>query len=143
MQERQTPARDIGDYNAYSKDLGWNDELLVGASESEPEAQLESLLRDAELESKPGDQDAKLGEHEVVEETAGKKQKQKVEKPMPRVTEADRVGDFQSLNRALTRTLYLLVKGQGTKARWGFPSSFVEVKETLNTVGQTEFEMTG
>lgn len=135
MKERQTPARDIGNYNAYSKDLGWNDELLVGASESEPEAQIEALVRDAEAE-------VKAGEIEEVEETAGKKQKQKVERPMPRVTEADRAGDFQNLNRALTRTLYLVVRGQGEKAGWEFPSSFVEVKESLNTVSQTHFEMT-
>lgn len=135
MKERQTPARDIGDYNAYSKDLGWNDELLVGASESEPETQIEALVRDAEAEVKPGEQ-------EDVEEIPEKKQKQKVERPMPRATEADRTGDFQSLNRALTRTLYLVVKGQGAKARWEFPSSFVEVKESLNTVSWTEFGMT-
>lgn len=132
MKERPTPARDIGIYNPYSKDLGWDDELLVGASESEPESQIEALVRDAEAEIKAGKE---------VEETAGMKQKQQVERPMPRVTEADRVGDFQSLNRALTRTLYLVVKSQGARARWEFPSSLVEVKESLNTVGRTEFEM--
>lgn len=133
MKERQTPARDIGVYNAYSRKLGWNDELLVGASESEPEVQIDALVRDAEEE-------VKAAENEELEETAGKKEKQKVERPMPRVTEADRARDLQSLNRALTRTLYLVVKGQGAKARWGFPSSFLEVNESLNTVSRTKFE---
>lgn len=138
MKERQTPARDIGVYNAYSRNLGWNDELLVGASESETEVQIDALVSDAEEEVKAAE--VKAAENEELEETAGKKEKQKVERPMPRVTEADRARDFQSLNRALTRTLYLVVKDQGAKARWGFPSSFLEVKESLNTVSQIKFE---
>ena len=41
-------------YNAYGAE-GWNDEVLVGDSTSEPEEQVERLLRDAEVESKEGD----------------------------------------------------------------------------------------
>lgn len=134
IKERKTPARDIGVYDAYSKTLAWNDELLLGESESEPDAQIDALVKDAEAE-------VGAGENENFEETAGKKQKQKVERPMPRITKADRAGDFQSLNRALTRTLYLVVKSQGAKPRWEFPSSFVEAKESLNTVSRLEFEM--
>lgn len=126
IRERKTPARDIGVYNAYS-DEGWNDELLIGSSISEPEEQVERLLKDAEVEVK--EQDLQ-GEGEVVK-------KEEVERPMPRFTEADREGDLRSLNRHLERTLYLIVKvGQG----WALPSAVLEKKESLHTVIDFAFE---
>ena len=65
-----------------------------------------------------------------VEEQATKREK--IEKPMPRVTEADKTGDVRSLNRALMRTLYLLVKsGEG---HWSFPSGILMGKEDLHMV---------
>ncbi|KAA6414044.1 MAG: 50S ribosomal subunit L30 [Lasallia pustulata] len=120
IKERQTPARDIGVYNAYSKE-GWNDELLVGAKESEPEHQLEALLKDAEDVMTEGDDAADV-------------KKEPVEKPMPRVTEADKTGDVKSLNRALQRTLYLLVKGG--KGGWTFPTTGLVPKEDLHTAAE-------
>lgn len=134
MKERQTPARDIGMYNAYSRDEGWNDELLVGAQESEPEAQVEALVKDAEME-------VEIKEGQVA--PAGKKAKEKVERPIPRVTEADRIGDLKSLNRALTRTLYLVVKEGGKKGRWGFPSGLLSGKESLHTVSLSGVSLQG
>lgn len=123
IKERQTPARDIGVYNAYSEE-GWNDELLIGAKESEPEEQIEALVQDAQVEEKEG------------EDVDGVKRKkvEKIEKPMPRVTEADRIGDRKSLDRALSRTLYLVVKERHQRGRWGFPSSELIGKESLHTV---------
>ena len=118
VKQRQTAARDIGVYNAYSKE-GWNDELLVGAKESEPEEQLQALLSDAEVHGTEGDM-------------MGEAKKENIEKPMPRVTEADRVGDEKSLNRLLQRTLYLLVKGGD--GRWGFPTSGLVGRENLHQV---------
>lgn len=118
IKERKTPARDIGVYNAYG-DEGWNDELLVGAKESEPEEQVEALLRDTEV----------LGTG-TEEEQAVKKEK--VERPMPRVTEADKAGDVRSLNRALARTLYLVVKGG--EGSWKFPCSRLVGGESLQRV---------
>ena len=47
IKERKTPARDIGFYDAYGPDA-WHDELLMGAPESEPEHQMEALLKDAQ-----------------------------------------------------------------------------------------------
>ncbi|KAL8720782.1 MAG: hypothetical protein Q9225_002415 [Loekoesia sp. 1 TL-2023] len=125
IKERLTPARDIGRYNAYAEE-GWNDEVLVGARESEPEEQLEALLRDAEVEV------VAKGEGEEGEEAEVKKEE--VAKPMPRVTEADRVGDTRSLDRLLQRTLYLVVrKGDG---RWWFPSDGLVGKESLHTAAE-------
>ncbi|KAI9872402.1 MAG: 54S ribosomal protein L17 mitochondrial [Pleopsidium flavum] len=120
IKQRQTAARDIGAYNAYSKE-GWNDELLVGAGESEPEKQVQALLRDAEFSG--------VGSDETGEAT-----KESVERPMPRITEADTAGDVKSLNRLLQRTLYLLVKvGEGT---WGFPTAGLVGKENLHQAAE-------
>ena len=102
-------------YNAYNKE-GWNDELLVGATESEPEAIVETLIKDAQTDRAED----------------GPSKKDRVEKPMPRVTEADRSRDVRSLNRALARTLYLVVKG--SNGGWGFPSGVLSGKESLQRV---------
>lgn len=118
MKQRQTAARDIGVYNAYSKE-GWNDEVLVGAKESEPEEQVEALLNDAEI-------------HGTETDEIGEARRESVERPMPRVTEADRTGDVQSLNRSLQRTLYLLVRGKDGK--WMFPTSRLIGRENLHQV---------
>ena len=106
-------------YSGYGEEA-WNDELLVGAKESEPQEQIEALLKDAE---QPTTEDE---EGQTVK-------KEKVEKPMPRVTEADRMADLKSLNRALTRTLYLLVKS-GDSDTWRFPSSNLIGGEDLHRV---------
>ena len=121
MKERKTPARDIGMYNAYG-DEGWNDELLVGDKVSEPEEQLQRLLRDAEVEVTERDVE---GGGEVVK-------REQVERPMPRVTEADKVGNMKSLNRVLQKTLYLVVRSR--KGQWGFPSAELARQESLHTV---------
>ena len=138
---RKTPARDVGQYNAYADD-GWHDEVLVGSKLGEPDDVMEKLLQDAEgkdtVDALPqGDAetggeavsgDAKLGEgirKPVGEETL-------MEKPMPRITEADRQNDRKSLNRKLDRSLYLLVRNQD--GRWKFPSDRVYGKESLHVV---------
>ncbi|KAL8828142.1 MAG: hypothetical protein Q9170_006725, partial [Blastenia crenularia] len=120
IKDRLTPARDIGVYNAYAKE-GWNDELVVGAKESEPEEQVEALLRDAEVEVAQGEDGVEV-------------KKEVIAKPMSRVTEADRVGDVRSLDRLLQRTLYLVVrKGDG---RWWFPSDGLVGRESLHTAAE-------
>ncbi len=118
MKQRQTAARDIGMYNAYSKE-GWNDELLAGARESEPEEQVQALLRDAEV-------------HGVGSDEMGEARKESVERPMPRITDADNASDVKSLNRLLQRTLYLLVRVEAGK--WGFPTAGLVGKENLHQV---------
>jgi len=123
IKERKTPARDIGVYNAYG-DEGWNDELLIGDRLSEPEEQIERLVKDAEVEVKERDVQ---GEGEVLK-------KEEVERPMPRITEADKTGDLKSLDRRLEKTLYLLVK-RG-KGQWEFPKAMLQKNESLHTVSQ-------
>ncbi len=113
---RLAPARDIGRYSGYGA-WAWNDELLVGAKESEMEHQIERLIEDAESSGATPEEESN---------TPGKAQveREPVERPMPRVTEADEKGDTKSLNRALQRTLYLLVKNK--EGKWEFPKDRVK-----------------
>jgi large subunit ribosomal protein L46 len=110
MKQRLTPARDIGRYKGYG-DEAWNDEVLVGAKESDFEWQVGRLLEDAGTDGK------EVGEAE----TKGMKkiERELFDRPMPRRTEADEKNDTKSLNRALQRTLYLLVKNK--EGQWQFP----------------------
>ncbi|KAL5114578.1 hypothetical protein ACEQ8H_007547 [Pleosporales sp. CAS-2024a] len=110
MRQRLTPARDIGRYNAYADDA-WNDEVLMGAKESELEWQVERLLEDAATDGRE--------EGEAEEKGMKKVEREVFDKPMPRRTEADEKMDTKSLNRALQRTLYLLVKNK--EGSWQFP----------------------
>lgn len=116
--DRLTPSRDIGKYSAYSKEA-WNDELLVGAVESEPDHQVEMLIGDAETTT-------------TSSQEGGIVKKEEMPRPPPRITEADEKNDQQSLNRLLQRTLYLLV--QSKEGYWKFPSSPVGNDENLRTV---------
>jgi large subunit ribosomal protein L46 len=125
VRERKTAARDIGVYNAYSSE-GWNDEVLVGAPESEVEHQVEALIRDAESAGPGAD-----GEEEGI----GERKREAIPRPNSRVTEADRTGDVSSLNRRLDRTLYLLAR-QGDNRRWRFPESPLMRMESLQQVKQ-------
>jgi len=61
-----TVARDIGIYDAYSKE-GWNDEVLVGDKTGEREEIVSQILNDAEIEGRGG-REALMG---IVEEEKG------------------------------------------------------------------------
>lgn len=138
MKQRLTPARDIGPYKGYG-DEAWNDELLMGAQESEFQYQVEKLLEDAEqtgAETQEGETSDAEATAAASTATAGKGKKvehEPVERPMSRITEADTKGDVQSLNRLLPRTLYLLVKDR--EGKWMFPQDNVGGRETLHMVG--------
>lgn len=126
IKQRLTPARDIGRYKGYGEDA-WNDELLIGAEESDFNWQVERLLEDADtsgLEEQPAESVSSAVTQKKVEHEA-------VERPMSRITEADEKNDVKSLNRALQRTLYLLVKDK--EGRWMFPQDRLQ-KETLKEV---------
>jgi len=124
MKQRLTPARDIGRYQGYG-DEAWNDELLVGAQESDFEHQVGKLIEDAE----------QSGLEDASDTNGAKKmEREPVEKPMPRITEADQKNDTKSLNRALQRTLYLLVKNK--EGQWQFPQDRLK-EENLHGVRNT------
>lgn len=112
-------AKEIGVYKGKSS-RAWDDELLVGDPLSSQENVVDSLLKDAQARVS---EDAEvIPEADIVP----------VERPMPRVTEADEKGDVKRLDRAMDRTLYLVVKG---KEGWGFPADRLSSEgETLHVV---------
>lgn len=117
-------ARDIGAYNPYDKEAGWNDELLLGDQISEPEHQANELIKD----SIPLPKDSEGGEAEEIPQNL----QGQTQTLMPRETEADKSNDQRSLNRLLQRTLYLLV--QNEKGRWTFPEDLITGRESLALV---------
>jgi len=117
-------AREIGQYNGRSA-TAWDDELRVGDKLSSPESLMESLLKDAEVRVS---EDAE----EIPPE-----ERVPVERPMPRVTEADQKNDVQRLDRQLDRTLYLVVKT--SEGKWEFPTAPVSTDEALHEVRRPHF----
>ena len=113
--------RDIGRYNPRGR-MGWNDEVLVGSPlGASEEAVRERILADAEMRvSEDG-------------EEIPREDRVKVERPMPRRTRSDEEGDVRKLDRALDRTLYLVVK-KGEAGKWQFPSGDVLTSENLHEV---------
>lgn len=115
-------ARDLGQYNAYTKE-SWNDEVLVGDKTARPQKIVELLVEEEGRQSEfiGEDGDPKL---------AGLK----------RTTDADLAQNQKSLERSLSRTLYLLVRNKATSkdqnaaTSWRFPSGDVEGKEGLKEV---------
>ncbi|KAK5130126.1 hypothetical protein LTR08_002466 [Meristemomyces frigidus] len=139
---RLTPARDIGVYNAYGPEA-WNDEVLVGDRTAEPAHQVDALIRDAEGKNIVDDErvgDAEAGGEAVAGDVkAGEGQRKELQKiqidrPMPRITEADRANDLTSLNRKLDQNLYLLVKNKD--GRWRFPEDRVYGKENMHQAAE-------
>lgn len=117
---------------------------MVGSKLGEPEDIVEKLIREAEgkdiIEGEPqgdaetggeavsGDAKAGGGQRKPVGETA-------VERPMPRITEADEQNDVQSLDRKLDRSLYLVI--QNKDGEWRFPEDRVYGQENLHQVSGT------
>lgn len=154
MRERGgAAARELGAYKAYGPEA-WHDELLsaeveagVGVEDvsvgkmglAEPKWIVESLLRDARVRAVEGkDGEAVEVELDAGAEGGGREEQLgagevRIERPLSRKTESDRVGDKRRLDRELTRTLYLLV--QMASGRWGFPVGGLEGRENLHQVG--------
>lgn len=113
-------ARDVGAYNAYT-DEGWNDEVLIGNPDGEPERIVKKLIDEEGRAAEFTTEDGHLA-------LAGLK----------RTTPADEKNDQKSLERSLSRTLYLLVKTGPTKGQqgshWTFPAAPVIGREGLKEV---------
>lgn len=121
LRERgHTMAKEIGQYWGHG-DESWNDEVPVGSDLSDLEKVREKLFTDAEMRV------SEDGEELSFEDRV------RLERPLPRETEADRTNDVRRLDRKLDRTLYLLVRdGSG---RWGFPATTLSTEDTLHEVG--------
>ncbi|KAF7554258.1 hypothetical protein G7046_g6860 [Stylonectria norvegica] len=110
IEERKgTVAKELGMYHGKSS-KAWDDELMVGDELSTQESLLDAVLVDAEARVSD-DAEAIVPEDRVP-----------VERPMTRVTEADKTGDVKRLDRQLERTLYLVVKA---KNGWVFPADVI------------------
>lgn len=108
-------ARDIGKYNAYTPEA-WNDEVLVGEDTAQPAKIVEQLVaEEGRSEEFTGSGDTRY---------AGLKRR----------TAADETNDQKSLERSLTRTLYLLVKDKGDGELWKFPAGTLAETESLKEV---------
>ena len=112
-------AKELGRYYAKGRNA-WNDELLVGSTLSNEERIRDILLKDAEIRVTEDGEEAQPDE--VVP----------VERPMDRITEADKTNDVRRLDRKLDRTLYLVVKDG--HERWQFPTQDVTTDEYLHEV---------
>ncbi|KAI1862718.1 hypothetical protein JX265_007155 [Neoarthrinium moseri] len=117
----RVPAKELGRYFAKGRNA-WNDELLVGSTLSDENRIREILLKDAESRVTEDGEEAKPDE--IV----------KPERPMDRITEADKANDVRRLDRKMDRTLYLVVQsGNGT---WSFPSDYVPTDQNLHQAAQ-------
>ncbi|KAI0448041.1 39S mitochondrial ribosomal protein L46-domain-containing protein [Xylaria telfairii] len=110
-------AKEMGRYYAQGRNA-WNDELLVGSTLSNEERIREILLKDAELRVTEDGEEA--SPDDIVP----------VERPMDKITEADKTNNIRRLDRALDRTLYLIV--QRTDDQWQFPTEDVPTDERLH-----------
>lgn len=126
-------------YNPYSATDGFKDELLVG--QKMPGS--ENYGYDALAKYTVSGEEAL----EKSTEVAKAEGKGMFERPLSRETEADKNGDKRRLDRKLSRTLYLLVKGKEEKGimygeeglttgkdGWMFPASNVTGKESVKQV---------
>ncbi|KAI0104909.1 39S mitochondrial ribosomal protein L46-domain-containing protein [Hypoxylon sp. NC0597] len=118
-------AKELGRYYARGRNA-WNDELLVGSTLSNEERVREILLKDAENRVTEDGEEAQPDE--IVP----------VERPMDRITEADKTNDVRRLDRKLDRTLYLIV--QGSDGKWQFPSEDVPTDEHLHETAARALE---
>ncbi len=109
----------MGRYYAQGRNA-WNDELLVGSTLSDEDRIREILLKDAENRVTEDGEEAQPDE--IVP----------VERPMDRITEADKTNNVRRLDRKLDRTLYLVF--QDKDKMWQFPSGDVPTDERLHEV---------
>lgn len=81
---------------------------------------------------------SEAAEEEISEEDRVAAMEAKIEF-VDRTTEADRKNDVRSLERALARTLYLIVKKPREQHAWQFPQGGVRVCENLQEVRKDTF----
>lgn len=99
----------------------WLDELKVSEAKLASQEAMVGALLDGAVARVSED-----GKEVPVEE------RRPVERPLSRITDADRRGDVRRLDRKLDRTLYLVVERE--TGGWGFPCLDVGVGEGLHEV---------
>ncbi|KAF9872616.1 50s ribosomal subunit l30 [Colletotrichum karsti] len=117
VKDRQgTVAKELGVYNGKAS-KAWDDELLVGDGLSGQDAAVDLLLKDAVMRVSD--------DAEIIPE----EDRAPPEKLQPRASEADAKGDKTRLDRAMDRTLYLVVKKGDV---WEFPAAGLSTQENLH-----------
>ncbi|KAI1816803.1 39S mitochondrial ribosomal protein L46-domain-containing protein [Poronia punctata] len=119
-------AKELGRYYAQGRNA-WNDELLVGSTLSDETRVREILLKDGEL--RVTEDGEKAPPDEVVP----------MERPMDRITEADKTNDIRRLDRKLDQSLYLIV--QRSDGFWQFPTEDVPTDEHLHETAARALEL--
>lgn len=117
-----TVAKELGVYNGKAS-TAWDDELAVGDGLSKHDKAVELLLKDAVMRVSD--------DAEIIPE----EDRAPPEALAPRVSEADIKGDQTRLDRAMERTLYLVVRKAGRKKDvWEFPAAGLSTEENLHEV---------
>ncbi|KAL8387963.1 hypothetical protein RB595_009547 [Gaeumannomyces hyphopodioides] len=110
-------SKEVGLYRARGVSA-WADEAPLGSALADQAALRNRLAADSEMRF--SDDGELVAEQDRVP----------AEMPLPRTTQADELNDVRRLDRALDRTLYLVVKGRdGT---WQFPSDSMSTEENLH-----------
>lgn len=117
-------AKELGTYHGKNS-KAWDDELKVGDQLSSQESVLDSLLKDAA--ARVSDDAEVIAPEDVVP----------VERPVERLSEADKKNDVRRLDRQMERTLYLVVKGPDG---WGFPADVLK-DENLHEVCRGRYRL--
>lgn len=117
--QKALASKERGDYDAYGLHRD-KDELKCESEESTSEAQAARLLGNAETPATA----TSFGDVSTSD-------KERLERPLSRRTQADEDLDYKSLNRKLDRSLYLAVKGEDKWYR--LPSSSLLEREHLVT----------
>jgi large subunit ribosomal protein L46 len=120
-----TMERGIGRVTRSGK-WAWDDELLVGPAGQGERLASQDALREAlytEAESRVSEDGERLSFEDRL----------RIERPFPRRTEADRNHDVTRLDRAMDRTLYLVVRKSGEKT-FHFPQEDGRPDEGLHEV---------
>ncbi|KAF8423647.1 putative 54S ribosomal protein L17, mitochondrial [Tirmania nivea] len=127
---KKRQARITDKYNPYKE--GWKDELMVGDYRWKKE---DFGYQEFMETTVSGDEVSETLEGDVAGEV-----KKSVNRPMPRTTEADLKNDTKSLDRKLSRTLYLLVKKPQKGHAWKFPQADLIGQENLKEAAMRALE---
>ncbi|KAK1580477.1 NUDIX domain-containing protein [Colletotrichum navitas] len=125
VKDRQgTVAKELGVYNGKAS-RAWDDELMVGDELSSHDTTVDLLLKDSVMRVSD--------DAEIIPE----EDRAPPEALAPRVSEADHKRDTTRLDRAMDRTLYLVVKKISKDgAKWEFPAAGMSTEENLHEAAQ-------
>lgn len=125
-------------YNAYGP-RQWADELLAGDNKQTSEDNGYQYLVDTTVTGEEDTLSIAAARVEAAKEAEAKGEAfeyptEIISKPFPRAAKASLESDTKSLDREMSRTLYLLVRKKNNRRSWRFPQSFLVGNENLREV---------